>query len=240
MFYSHLPMATLHHVTSLDLPVSGERWQFETEHRSRIDAHFAKLRESKPQLWNGRVLLCRRPRVEHGAFRAEYFETDFASFIAWRDWGFPDSDVFNGFGAGALCSADGAFILGEMATHTANAGRIYFPAGTPEPADIAGGRLDMEASIVREMEEETGVPAAGYRMEAGWTVVQSGQLLAFFRLLSAHLSAHELVPQIETFLRTCAHPELSRVIAVRSTADFQPAIREFVQAYLTDAFATTR
>lgn len=233
-------MATLHHVTSLDLPVSDERWDFETEHRAGIDAHFAKLRESKPQLWNGRVLLCRRPRIENDVFRADYFETDFASFIAWRDWGFPDKDVFNGFGAGALRGADGAYVLGEMAAHTANAGRIYFPAGTPEPADIVGGKLDMEVSIVREMEEETGVPRAGYRMEAGWTVVRSGQLVAFFRLLSAHLSADELVPQIETFLRTCAHPELSRVIAVRSPVDFQPAIREFVQAYLTDAFAASR
>lgn len=227
----------LHHVTSLDLPVCDERWDFETEHRPRIDAHFAKLRESKPQLWNGRVLLCRRPRVANGVFCADYFKTDFASFIAWRDWGFPDTDVFNGFGAGALRSADGAYILGEMAEHTANAGRIYFPAGTPEPADIAAGRLDMQASIVREMEEETGVQPAGYRIEAGWTVVRSGQLLAFFRLLSAHLSARELVPQIEGFLRTCAHPELSRVIAVRSEVDFQPAIRDFVQVYLTDAFA---
>jgi 8-oxo-dGTP pyrophosphatase MutT (NUDIX family) len=230
-------MTMLHHVTSLDLPVCGERWEFETAHRARIDAHFAKLRESKPQLWNGRVLLCRRPRVENGVFRADYFETDFASFMAWRDWGFPDTDVFNGFGAGALCSADGAFILGEMAAHTANAGRIYFPAGTPEPADIVAGKLDMQASIVREMEEETGVAPSFYRIEAGWTVVQTGQLLAFFRRLSAHRAARELVPQIETFLRSCAHPELSRVIAVRSVGDFQPEIREFVQAYLTDAFA---
>ncbi|MEZ5766052.1 MAG: NUDIX hydrolase [Xanthobacteraceae bacterium] len=230
-------MTTLHHVTSLDLPVCGERWDFETEHRARIDAHFAKLRESKPQLWNGRVLLCRRPRVENGIFRAEYFEADFASFIAWRDWGFPDTDVFNGFGAGALCSADGAFILGEMAAHTANAGRVYFPAGTPEPADIVAGKLDMQASIIREMEEETGVAPSGYRIEAGWTVVRTGQLLAFFRRLSAHRAARELVPQIETFLRTCAHPELSRVVAVRSADDFQPEIREFVQAYLKDAFA---
>ena len=230
-------MTTLHHVTSLDLPVCGERWEFETAHRARIDAHFAKLRESKPQLWNGRVLLCRRPRVENGVFRADYFETDFASFIAWRDWSFPDMDVFNGFGAGALCSADGAFILGEMAAHTANAGRIYFPAGTPEPADIVAGTLNMQASSVRELEEETGVAPSFYRIEAGWTVVQTGQLLAFFRRLSAHRAARELVLQIETFLRSCAHPELSRVIAVRSVGDFQPEIREFVQAYLTDAFA---
>ncbi len=48
-------------------------------------------------------------------FSADYFETDFASFLAWRDWGFPDNSVFNGFGMGALRGSDGAFVLGEMA-----------------------------------------------------------------------------------------------------------------------------
>ena len=90
----------------------------------------------KPKLWNGRVLLGRNPVFTGDRFSADYFETDFASFLAWRDWGFADKSVFNGFGMGALRGSDGAFVLGEMAAHTANAGRIYFPAGTPDLDDL--------------------------------------------------------------------------------------------------------
>ena len=95
----------------------------------RSSAHFAGVQREKPQVWNGRILLGRNPVFTGAGFRASYFETDFASFLAWRDWGFPDRDVFNGFGMGALRCADGAFVLGEMAPHTANAGTRLFSVG---------------------------------------------------------------------------------------------------------------
>ena len=130
-------------VTALDLAVQPWSWPFAAERRADIDAHFALKQSEKPQLWNGRVLLARHPVLADGRLSARYFETDFASFLAWRDWGFPDADVFNGFGMGALRSADGAFVLGEMGQHTANAGRIYFPAGTPDLDDIREGTVDI-------------------------------------------------------------------------------------------------
>src|SRR6266576_268539 len=85
------------------------------------------------------------------------FEVDFASFIAWRDWGFPDKSVRNCFPMAALRSSDGAFLLGVMGSHTATAGQIYFPAGTPDPNDINGNTVDLERGVIRELIEETGL-----------------------------------------------------------------------------------
>jgi len=96
-------------------------------------------------------------------FTASYFETDFASFLAWRDWEFPDREVFNGFGMARCAAADGAFVMGEMGGHTANAGRIYFPAGTPDLDDIKGDTVDIAGSVVREVGEETGLSPADYQ-----------------------------------------------------------------------------
>src|SRR5215467_6167153 len=125
--------AIIHRVTALDLKVESWAWPFAEERRVEIDAHFTERKRERPKIWNGRVLLARNADFADGRLSSSYFETDFASMLAWRDWGFPDRSVFNGFGMGALRSADGAFVLGEMAPHTSNAGRIYFAAGTPDP-----------------------------------------------------------------------------------------------------------
>ena len=105
----------------------------------------ARALASQPRLYNGRVLLLGRHAIETRAdgerrCSGEYFETDFAAFLAWRDFGFPDPTVVNAFSMAALVGADGAFLLGEMAAHTANAGATYFPAGTPDPSDVFDGK----------------------------------------------------------------------------------------------------
>lgn len=233
-------MIELHRIKILDLAVSSTPWAFTEERRAEIEAHFAKVREAKPAIWNGRVLLCRNPRAEDGVYRADYFETDFASFLAWRDWGFPDKSVFNGFGAGALRSADGAFVLGRMNGHTANAGRIYFPAGTPDPDDVVDRHVDLAASVVREVEEEIGLRPSDYRASEDWTMVETGQVVACFRMLTSPLAAPELCERIETFLRSETSPELSGVKLVRSAADFDPAMPAVVTAFLENALSPVR
>jgi hypothetical protein len=228
-------MVQILRVKQLDLSHTPAPWAFAEERRAEIEAYFAKVREAKPAVWNGRVLLCRNPRAEHDVYRADYFETDFASFLAWRDWGFPDKTVFNSFGGGALRSADGAFVLGRMNTHTTNAGRIYFPAGTPDPNDVVDRHVDLAASVVREVEEEIGLTPSDYRVSDDWTVVATGQVVACFRLLVSPLAAPELQRRIETFLRSETAPELSSVKLVRSAADFDPAMPAFVTAFLDSA-----
>jgi 8-oxo-dGTP pyrophosphatase MutT (NUDIX family) len=231
-------MTKLHSVKRLELSVSPAPWPFADERRADIGAHFEKVREAKPEIWNGRVLLCRDPRSDGETYRADYFETDFASFLAWRDWGFPDKSVFNSFGAGALRSADGAFVLGRMSGHTANAGRIYFPAGTPDPDDVVGNSVDLAASVVREVEEEVGLKPADYDVADGWTIVETGQVVACFRKLSSPLPASDLARRIEAFLTSETLPELSGMKLVRSTADFDAAMPEFIRAFLEDALAS--
>ena len=231
-------MAQLHRVKTLDLTVSGPSWAFAEEKRAEIEAHFARAREAKPAIWNGRVLLCRNPRAENGVHRAAYFETDFASFLAWRDWGFPDKSVFNSFGSGALRSADGAFVLGRMSAHTANAGRIYFPAGTPDPNDVVENSVDLALSIVREVEEEVGLERSAYEPADDWTIVETGQVVACVRVLQSRFSAAELQERIETFIRSEASPELSGVKLVRSKADYDPQMPAFITAFLDSQFAS--
>ncbi len=222
----------IHRVKRLDLRVTPWRWPFAQARRAEIDAHFAELRRKTPQLWNGRVLLGRDPRFTDDTFRADYFETDFASFIAWRDWGYPDAAVFNGFGMGALRSRDGAYVLGEMAAHTANAGKIYFAAGTPDLDDIRDGQVDIAGSVVREVAEETGLTEADYRTADDWDCVVAGPLIALMRALVSDLAGEALRARIEANLAGQATPELSAIHLMRSQRDITAAVPPYMAAYL--------
>lgn len=222
----------IHRVTTLDLRIEDFAWPFARARRGEIDAHFGEKQREKPNLWNGRVLLARNATFEGERLSASYFETDFASFLAWRDWGFPDDAVFNGFGMGALRCADGAFIMGEMAPHTANAGRVYFPAGTPDPDDIVGGHLDIAGSVFREIEEETGLTPADYRAAAHWDCVVTGAAIAMIRLLNADIPGEAMRSRIEANLARQGKPELCAIHLVRQGRDLTAQMPRFVTAFL--------
>lgn len=225
------PLPLIHRVARIALQCDDWRWPFADARRTEIDAHFSMLRRSKPKLWNGRVLLCREPRFSATSFDARCFETDFASFLAWRDWGHPDATVFNVFGMGALCGADGGFVLGEMASHTANAGRVYFPSGTPDLDDIRDGAVDIDNNIRREVAEETGLTPDDYICGATACVL-FGAEIAVIQRLEAPCSADELMRRIDVNLSAQRVPEFRAMRVVRGRRDFTPDMPDYVIAFI--------
>jgi 8-oxo-dGTP pyrophosphatase MutT (NUDIX family) len=226
-----MTLPVIHSVTRLDLRFRPKPWPFADERRADIDAHFAVKQREKP-IWNGRVLLARDPVFTDGCFSACYFEADFASFLAWRDWGFPDKAVFNGFGMGALRCSDGAFVLGEMGEHTANAGRIYFPSGTPDLDDLRDDAVDIAGSVAREVEEETGLTSADYQPSAHWDCVVSGAAIAMIQILEVDLTGEALRARIEANLARQQRPELSAIHLVRGVSDLTAAMPRSVTAFV--------
>jgi 8-oxo-dGTP pyrophosphatase MutT (NUDIX family) len=226
----------IHQVRSLDTRFEPQPWPFAEANRERIAAHWAGVVAVKPALFNGRVLLLHRWSIEAGVFSGGYLMTDYASFLAWRDFGHPDAGKWNGFAMAALISAEGHFLLGEMADHTANAGQIYFAAGTPDPADVAGDRVDLAGSVLRELEEETGLGPAEVTVEPGWTVIVHGPRIAMMQRLRSSLPSTALKARIERFLAAERSPELTRMHVVARREDLQRArMPTFQTAYLEHA-----
>lgn len=219
-------------LSRLDLRFEPSPWPFAEERRAEIDAHFVKLRAAKPAMWNGRVLLLRRGEIAGGVLSGAYSEVDFASFIAWRDWDFPDKSVRNCFAMAAVRAADGAFLLGEMGAHTATAGQIYFAAGTPDRQDLVGDIVDLERGVMRELAEETGLTLADVVPESGWTAVLDGQRIALMKIVEARASAEELAERIRAFLSGQEQPELADVHIARTLSDLRPSMPAFVTAFL--------
>ena len=229
---------TIHRVREVACLYEPMPWAFAQENRARIDAHWQALLADKPALFNGKVLILHRWAIEGERFTGAYLMTDYKDFLAWRDFGFPDRQKWNCFAMAALQSADGAYLLGEMAAHTANAGAIYFAAGTPDPSDLKGDVVDLEGSVLRELEEETGISPGDVRLPDFWTVIVHGQRIALMRQVLSALPATELARRIEGFLATEEEPELARMHIVRETADLiEDRMPLFQRAFLKHALA---
>ena len=226
--------ASVIRVNSLDLTFAQKPWAFARERRAEIDAWFAARQRENPALWNGRVLLLHEYVLADGIFRGSYLETDYASLAAWSAWGRPPAAINDCFAAAAIISADGACLLGVMGAHTINAGRIYFPCGTPDPDDIVGSRVDLDLSARRELKEETGLDEAEFTAEPGWTAVFDGTFITHIKVLRSKYNAEFLRARIVGYLAKERKPELADIRIVRSAADFDPAMPRFVTAFLQD------
>lgn len=222
-------------IETLDLGVVAFDWAFARERRAEIDAHFEAQRRDKPGLWNGRVLLMHDYAIAGVCLRGSFFETDFASFMAWRDFGFPDDAVKNGFALGALRGSDGAYVLGVMSAGTMNAGKIYFPGGTPDLNDVADHRVDLESSVRREVQEETGIDPAEFDVDRGWQCVLVGPMVGLLKPMRARETAQRLRERIRRHIASEADPELADAFVARGRADIDPMMPGFIQTFLRSA-----
>jgi 8-oxo-dGTP pyrophosphatase MutT (NUDIX family) len=220
-------------VNHLDVSFAPFRWRFAEARRDEIAAYFAARRRTTPQLWNGRVLLMRDLAIANGTLSGTYFEAAFADFLAWRDWDFPDRAIINCFAMGALRASDGAYLLGVMSDRTANPGRIYFPAGTPDPDDVRGETVDLLGNVMREIAEETGLTAADASVANGWHAVVDTPRVALMKRIDVPYPASEVRTRMLRHLASEPQPELRDVRIVRSAADFDPEMPRFVTAYLS-------
>ncbi len=230
--FLNMHSAAVFHVDRLNLTFAPKLWDFAETRRNEIAARFAQMRRANPALWNGRVLMLHEYEHAGDVFRGAFLDTDYASFRVWHQLGCPGAPIYDCFGAAALLSADDAFVLGVMGDQTANAGRVYFPCGTPDTDDVVHNRVDLEFSIRRELKEETGLDAAEFEAEPGWTTVIAGPFIAHIKLLRARDKAASLQERIGTFLARHPAAELAGTLMAKDANDLTPAMPEFVAAFL--------
>lgn len=231
-------------VDRLDAHIVEHRWAFDAARAQEIDRHWEARRRVNPALYDGAVLLGRRVELLNDAdgarvLRMELFETRFSRFLAWRDFGWPDEAVYNCFAMPAVRSSDGAYLLGEMGSAHSAAGQLYFPGGTPDPSDIlAGGRVDLEGNLIRELAEETGLAAHEGRAAPGWSVVFDRRRVACIKRLDWEAPAAALLARVRSFLAAEQAPELADAHMIGEPAALADSrLPAFMVAYLAEALA---
>jgi hypothetical protein len=209
-------------VAAVQLRLYREAWPFARQHALEIEEHWRARKAANPDLYNGVVLKVRHSGIENGTFFGDAFTTDFASFLFWRDRGFPDRSVRNVFGSAVVRSAEGALVLGRMAGWTANSDLVYPFGGSLGPDDVRGDWIDVEASIARELLEETGIGLFESVAAPGFLAIFDGPRVSLAKILNLPLSTEALVRRIRAFIADAERPELSDVHVVRSIADLLP------------------
>jgi 8-oxo-dGTP pyrophosphatase MutT (NUDIX family) len=226
-------------IRRIDARLASYDWSFSRERRAEIEACWAAASAEKPAMFNGRILLQHHGETQGDVFVARYFETDYADFLAWLRLGYPPPSMRNGFAMAALQARDGAFLLGVMGDHTANAGRIYFPSGTPDRDDLLpDGTVDLAGSAERELYEETGLRRDEATAGEGWLLAIDKVRAAFMRPFYIDLPAEEARRLILSRIAAQAEPELADVHIVRAKADIlRDRMPGFMQEYLDWALA---
>lgn len=200
-----------------DLRVTDTPLGFEQEHRAAIDAYWAKRIRENSRLWNGPFFLFTDVICRDGLLTGQAHRTDFATFLYLRHEN-RDPSVTHVTGSSLMRAADGAIIAMEMAAHTANAGRIYFPAGSFDPADVVDDRLDPMTNVRRELVEETGFSFSSSAFEDAiavfdddtWHVALPNRLPWTFDEVHTRMKAHQAAT---------GDDELARLVPIRTLAD---------------------
>jgi hypothetical protein len=111
---------------------------------------------------------------------------------------------------------------------------VYFPAGTPDPNDVVGESVDLEAGVMRELAEETGLGPADAAPQPGWYATPLDQRLALMKLVQARQDADTLRRRILAFLAADAQPELCDIQIIRAVDDLHSAMPPYVATFLAD------
>jgi 8-oxo-dGTP pyrophosphatase MutT (NUDIX family) len=223
-------------VTGIEARLVPYDWPWARDNAEAIAAHWARRVADRPAMFDGIVLQSCARAVADGVCRLDLFEVPYSRFLAYRDGGRFDGTVLNAFAALVPWTADGAVLIGEMGAHTANAGQLYFPCGTPDRDDIRGAGVDLAGSAAREFTEETGLTLPDGAGEE-WLLLEGQGQLAFLRPVRFPETADALLAKAEAHRRAEAEPELAGLRALRGPADIDPErMPGFVRAYLAEAF----
>lgn len=226
-------------VSECELVVTHDVWPFAVAQAAEIDAFWQRRTAENAALFNGRIFMLSRYEIVARRFTGWLVPVEFKAFLFWKESGCPDRSIFDVFGSALIRADDGAILLGRQKSGI-NAGLIYLPGGFIDQRDVdADGRVDISASVLREIEEETGLGGRQLAVRDGFLVTTIGSQVSIAVELVGDGDADTLQRRIREALANEAEPELDQIVAVREWAEVEalpvPAYAQVLLAYLLDA-----
>jgi 8-oxo-dGTP pyrophosphatase MutT (NUDIX family) len=206
-------------IAACRLSIRAQSWAYAEQHKPEIAAHWGDARRARPKLFDGTIFLLAKYELQDEALLATLFPTDFKSFLYWREQGYPECGIRDAFGASVIRSSEGCVLLGLQSAGHLNSGLVYPPSGMIDQDDVREGMIDIDASIARELEEETGLRPADFERVPGYILTILPPFMAIAIEWRSALPAEALRERILAHVGREAEPELADVVIIRSAAD---------------------
>lgn len=202
-------------VAAIDLRVLPGDHPLHLQHVAAVRANWEEEIAANPMLFDGRMVLQHRLSVGPDGISGEAHVVPFSTFMWWRRQT-ERQGAFHLFAYPVIASADNALVAIKMGAHTANAGQVYFAAGSLDDNDIVDGRCDIEGNMRREVAEETGLDLSEAVGDDGYYAVHQNRTVTLFRVFRFARTAEDLVAAIERHMPEDDDQEIAGAVVIRS------------------------
>lgn len=234
-----IPRQKVFAVEGIDVSLDETPHPFETENGAMIEENWGRELAANPHVFDGRVALLSRLAYRGRRLVGRAHLVRYATFLLWRRLR-PHRQVEHSFAHAVPVAADGALLAIRMAAHTVNGGRVYFAAGSFEPEDFSGGRVDVVGNMVREVGEETGLDLSGLPADPIFHAHSSEVGTVVFRRFFLPEPAEALAARVEAFAKADPQAEISGAVVIRHADDLPEGLMPHMPPIIRWHFETAR
>lgn len=224
-----LPQNQILPVDHIDVRLVETPHPFQLANAAAIDANWQIEHAANPALFDGVMVLLSGLTLTDRRLAGTCQPVRYATMLYWRknkgDGGIQHSSAYP-----ALVGRDNALVAIRMGKHTANAGRVYFAAGSFEPSDFTDGLVDLPRNMHREVMEETGLDISAAPVDPHYHVYSASFSTLVFRRYWLDEDADVIARRIEAFVAAEEQPEIEGPVIIRSADDNPDGITEHMRA----------
>lgn len=215
---------TVADIDAIDIALVDGAHPWEERHADAIAANWLAEQAANPRLFNGRMTMISALALDGATLTGTTHAIDFSTFLYWRKAA-DRAGAAHVFAYAMPVAADGRLIAVKMAAHTANPGLNYFAAGSFEPGDFPGGRMDFAANAHREVREETGIDLDGVRADRGFVLARAGGALVVARRYWLEDDAETIAARIRAHVAADPDPEVEGPVIIEPGTTPEPTTR---------------
>ncbi|RWO80267.1 MAG: hypothetical protein EOS18_13885 [Mesorhizobium sp.] len=231
-----LPRNIILPVDAVDVRLDPGPHPFERDNAQAIAENWRRETAANPALFDGTVVLLSALGYRDNSLVGRCHAVRYSTFMLWRG-NRQVAGAEHAYAHAMLVAGDNALVAIRMASHTVNAGRVYFAAGSFEPTDFRDGLVDVDFNMIREVREETGLDLAGAARGRRYYALSTATGTVIFRRYREAASADEIAQRISAFVATEAEPEIDGPVIIRSADDLPDGLMPHMKPLIEWHFA---